>query len=119
LSFVFFGEKTTTAPTQPPTTVVFKTRMIPVQVGLKFFALQTKVGDGLFIEGGAGLNVITGKITVGGMDATPDDESHFSYAVGLGYRFNRFELAYKQQFTAAEYAIGSAASVFIPIAYSA
>jgi hypothetical protein len=95
-----FGEKSITSPTQPPITLKTKMEMIPVQVGLKFYAIDNRAAKGgsLFFSGELGIQVLTGKGSFNGVDANIPDETDFSYAPGLGYQIRKWELSYRQQF---------------------
>jgi hypothetical protein len=98
MSVVIFGKKSLTIATQPSTIITTKSIMIPIQVGLKYYIFQPNHVDGLFVNGETGLHVLTGKTTINNRDATPDNETDFSYSISIGYKLRKFEISYKQQF---------------------
>lgn len=98
LSFLFFGKKTWTLPTIPPTVITSKSTMAPIQLGLKYFLIQNQKMNGLFVNGESGVHVINYKGTINGRDVPIQGDTRFSYSLGIGYKLNDFEIAFKQQF---------------------
>ncbi len=98
VGFMSFGQKTYTT-TAPPASISTKTRMIPIQAGMKFYVMHNpSKKSGIYLSGETGLNILINKSTLNGTNENIPTEYDFGYAFGAGYIINRFELSYRQQF---------------------
>lgn len=104
LNYCSFGEKKISLPGGPA--LRFKTSMLPVQIGTKFYFFgNSQIHKGLYATGEIGVNTLFFKATVNG-SSDPSTDTNFIYAPGLGYKLGRLEISYRQQIaTNSQYSI--------------
>jgi hypothetical protein len=98
LGNLWFGKKSYTQKTNPPTILTSKVNMLLMQAGVKYYLSSTsKDQKGLYVFGELGIHIVTVFITLNRNQGS-GQEGNFSYAPGVGYRIRNLELSYRQQF---------------------
>jgi hypothetical protein len=98
LGNLWFGKKSYTQKTTPPTTLTSKVNMLLMQAGMKYYLSSTsKDQKGLYVFGELGVHIVNIFVTFNRNQGSAQ-EGNFSYAPGVGYRVRNLELSYRQQF---------------------
>lgn len=105
-AFVYFSTKHYGAlgiPKGRPLTLDYKTSMLPVQLGIKFFPFSKFLGGKLFISGRLGIQAIFFESnSIGYLESVlyQSKELDFSYVPSIGFDFKNVCFEYEQQFIA-------------------